>query len=292
MNMFEDTTDRESSLAEIKRSIRAAALARRKAIPEAERIARSANICDALIEKLDGLPDARGDVLLGTRDVSERGESVRDESARGKNAQDESALLEALQADALRASSSAAPYTVAVYCAIASEVSLDRFIDYAYERGCRVCFPCMEEIAPVRSAERSQSDRRDDRPSDHQGDLPDNRLDDHPETSMTFRDVSAEAFALKEAQFLTHPALAYRADDPALSAFPLVPAQDIDLAIIPLVAFDANGNRLGYGKGNYDRFLPSLSPKAQLVGAAFTEQQVDVLPCEPFDKPLPEIISG
>jgi 5-formyltetrahydrofolate cyclo-ligase len=45
-----------------------------------------------------------------------------------------------------------------------------------------------------------------------------------------------------------------------------VQPQEIDLVIVPLLAFDKQGNRVGYGKGFYDRFLQKCSPKAFKVG--------------------------
>ena len=50
-----------------------------------------------------------------------------------------------------------------------------------------------------------------------------------------------------------------------------VQPQEIDLVIIPLLAFDKQGNRVGYGKGFYDRFLQKCSPKALKVGFCLEE---------------------
>ena len=64
----------------------------------------------------------------------------------------------------------------------------------------------------------------------------------------------------------------------------------IDLAIIPGMAFDKEGNRLGRGKGYYDRLLPLLQcPK---VGLCFSFQLFDSIPCEKHDIPMDEIITA
>ena len=59
---------------------------------------------------------------------------------------------------------------------------------------------------------------------------------------------------------------------------------EIDLAIIPGVAFDRKCNRMGRGKGFYDKLLPHLN--CLTVGLAFPFQIVENIPCESFDKPL------
>ena len=58
----------------------------------------------------------------------------------------------------------------------------------------------------------------------------------------------------------------------------------IDVVLVPGMAFDGDGNRLGRGKGYYDRFLKSLSyPRPQLIGVCFDFQKADVVPTEPTD---------
>jgi putative methylase len=64
---------------------------------------------------------------------------------------------------------------------------------------------------------------------------------------------------------------------------------DIDIAIVPLVAFDTRCNRLGYGKGFYDRLLPQLSTPT--IGLAFEEQKVASIPKERHDVALNRIIT-
>jgi 5-formyltetrahydrofolate cyclo-ligase len=58
-----------------------------------------------------------------------------------------------------------------------------------------------------------------------------------------------------------------------------------DMLLIPLLAFDVAGGRLGYGGGFYDRTLPSLPGRFRL-GCAFAAQQVDAVPVGPYDMRL------
>lgn len=65
---------------------------------------------------------------------------------------------------------------------------------------------------------------------------------------------------------------------------------NFDLIIVPGVAFDHNGNRLGRGRGYYDRFLNHhLSVKR--IGICFDFQMVDEVPSEPFDIRMDEVIT-
>ena len=63
----------------------------------------------------------------------------------------------------------------------------------------------------------------------------------------------------------------------------------IDVILVPGVAFDGEGHRLGRGKGFYDRFLP-LVPKAYKVGVGYNCQLLDAIPVEPHDVPLDRIV--
>ncbi len=57
----------------------------------------------------------------------------------------------------------------------------------------------------------------------------------------------------------------------------------IDLIIVPGVAFDISGNRLGYGKGCYDRFLPKLRHEVPKLALAYEFQIINALPSEETD---------
>ncbi|WP_342078609.1 5-formyltetrahydrofolate cyclo-ligase [Yoonia sp. SS1-5] len=66
-----------------------------------------------------------------------------------------------------------------------------------------------------------------------------------------------------------------------------------EIVIVPLVAFDRQGGRLGYGGGFYDRTLEGLrkSRATLAIGFAFAAQEADKLPLEPTDQPLDMIVT-
>ena len=68
-----------------------------------------------------------------------------------------------------------------------------------------------------------------------------------------------------------------------------VSPENIDIIIMPGVAFDVNGNRIGFGKGCYDRFLSDKKPV--LIAAAFDFQIFENIPAEPFDIPCDYIVT-
>ena len=65
--------------------------------------------------------------------------------------------------------------------------------------------------------------------------------------------------------------------------------QDIELVVVPAVAFDRKGRRLGRGKGFYDRFLQST--KATKVGVGYEFQLMEELPSEPHDVGMDIIVT-
>lgn len=70
---------------------------------------------------------------------------------------------------------------------------------------------------------------------------------------------------------------------------PLVRADEIGFAVIPGVAFDADGGRLGRGKGYYDRLLPSL--RCVKAAVAFDHQMVEAVPMEEHDVRMDMVIT-
>jgi 5-formyltetrahydrofolate cyclo-ligase len=62
-----------------------------------------------------------------------------------------------------------------------------------------------------------------------------------------------------------------------------VPPEEVDVALVPGLAFDRQGGRLGSGRGLYDGLLSRLRPEAIVVGLAFAEQIVDEVPRDERD---------
>ncbi len=66
--------------------------------------------------------------------------------------------------------------------------------------------------------------------------------------------------------------------------------EDVEVVIIPMLAFDAEGNRLGYGAGYYDRFLCRY-PHPQKIGIAFSCQQAKNIPADENDVKMDYIVT-
>jgi len=80
--------------------------------------------------------------------------------------------------------------------------------------------------------------------------------------------------------------------EPKLDARDVLPLSQLDVLVTPLVAFDEQGQRLGMGGGFYDRTLQNWRAHGlQPVGYAHDCQQVDTLPVEEWDIPLPAVIT-
>lgn len=98
--------------------------------------------------------------------------------------------------------------------------------------------------------------------------------------SMTYRRVQDET-DLEEGPFgLTQPGAHTEIVHPTL-------------VLTPLLAFDAAGNRLGYGKGHYDRALAQLRSQGRVFvcGLAYAEQEVVQIPAEDTDVPLDWVVT-
>jgi 5-formyltetrahydrofolate cyclo-ligase len=67
--------------------------------------------------------------------------------------------------------------------------------------------------------------------------------------------------------------------------------KDIDVVVVPGVAFDRKGHRIGYGGGYYDNFLPRLRPDAKRIAVAFEMQMKHSIPIESHDVKMDMIIT-
>lgn len=78
--------------------------------------------------------------------------------------------------------------------------------------------------------------------------------------------------------------------EPASTASALQP----ELFVVPVVAFDRSGRRLGYGRGYYDSAITALRDAGQqprLLGIAFSVQEVEAIPAEPHDVQLDYVVT-
>ena len=156
----------------------------------------------------------------------------------------------------------AAPDIVAVYAAMGSEVDPAAFATEAAGRGWQVAYPCMLSASDAAACGQRMCMR-----------------------AVAVGDVDA-------APFIAHPMRAFTAADIDSTRFPIVAADTLNMIIVPLVAFDRTGARLGYGGGCYDRYLPTVSASCQIIGIAFDEQRVNHVPADAHDLPLPNIINA
>lgn len=201
----------------LKQDMRTSVLARRKAIPNAERKEKSLLICERFLAEID--------LWLATE-------------------------------------ASAKQLRIAAYEPMSSEVDAHPLLFAAYERGWEVFLPCMTKVAPDAPAH------------------------------MVFFPIEQNHLTEQRPAFLNHPARPYLLGDLHAQGWREADEQLFDIAVIPLVAFDSGLMRLGYGGGNYDRFLPKLRDDCFVAGVAFEEQRVDRVPTEPHDLPLPRIFSA
>ncbi|WP_241502797.1 5-formyltetrahydrofolate cyclo-ligase [Bombella intestini] len=72
--------------------------------------------------------------------------------------------------------------------------------------------------------------------------------------------------------------------------YPTGRRKEPDVILVPFVAFDRQGGRLGYGGGYYDRTLP-LYPQATLIGYGLSSQEREALPMDEYDHRLPVIVT-
>lgn len=70
----------------------------------------------------------------------------------------------------------------------------------------------------------------------------------------------------------------------------LILAPEVDVVLIPLLAFDKSGHRVGYGKGFYDRFLAGCRPAVLKIGLSLEPPVESIIDPNPFDVPLDAVV--
>jgi len=70
-----------------------------------------------------------------------------------------------------------------------------------------------------------------------------------------------------------------------------VPFEEIDLVVTPALGYDKNGNRLGRGGSYYDRFFSHDKMNAFKCGFAYSEQVVDFIPVNEYDRPVDSLVT-
>lgn len=303
-SLQEETTNGAASIKEGRAALRAEIKELRAQLGFEQKKEKSAKICAELLARIDqalaeepavagAAADPAASVFPGVAALDAADATApaahADPAVPSNSTSPESADVSVAPAAADPGTSSPRSFKLGVYSAFSDEVDLDQLIQGAYERGVDVSFPCMMHDA--------------------------HGLAGACEQTMEFRSISKSDYlasrealgtggstrktALVEGEvgvpFLLHPLRRYYHDSPELAAMPCVAADELDMLVCPCVAFDAQGNRLGYGAGNYDRYLSQLlAPGAheftagvQIVGVAFAEQQVPSIPVEEHDIPLP-----
>lgn len=150
--------------------------------------------------------------------------------------------------------------TILSYYPIRDEVDVSRLHEWALREEKTICFPC---VGPNHSMEAYAPHVE--------------RLDEKYSKKASF---VKDAFSIDT----------YGIPSPRPSqAAPVAPEQ-IDVVLVPCVGFDKRGNRIGYGGGYYDRFLPRVKEATPIV-VAFEEQCLDEVATEDTDRCIPLIVT-
>ena len=84
---------------------------------------------------------------------------------------------------------------------------------------------------------------------------------------------------------------AYGIAEPDMDRSEILLPEQVDLVLVPCVAFDRKGNRCGHGAGYYDRFLALCRPETLLIMAAFYLQELEEIATEETDRRIPRIVT-
>ncbi len=104
--------------------------------------------------------------------------------------------------------------------------------------------------------------------------------------------VVGDGIRLVEVDHLEDLAPGYRGIlEPRPGSGKMVGWEEVEIVLVPGLAFDLQGNRLGRGGGHYDRGLARMNPKALKIGLAFDFQVVERLPAEGRDMPVDLVVT-
>lgn len=242
-----------ASIAAKKAAVRQCALTSRDSIPASVRETRSLEICERIERILTNRFEAPPCGNLSHNTAGNRsGEQMGSTQSGSTPTAAKRQSFDSAKKDSTHP-------LIAVYCSMKSEVSLNALISWCFAKTWKVCFPCMMKDPDLGLMEFFTVDA------------------DQLQANAEFPHRVLHKFARAELERL---------------GFELVSPEEIDAIVVPMTAFDACGNRLGYGGGNYDRYLPHLRTDALVMGAAFAEQQRDFIPADRYDLPLPLIVSA
>ena len=85
---------------------------------------------------------------------------------------------------------------------------------------------------------------------------------------------------------------AFGVPEPRASAFHPIRVDEVDLALVPGLAFDRRGHRLGHGHGYFDRLLADLPSTTPTIGLAFRFQHLDRLPTASHDRAVQTVLTA
>ena len=101
---------------------------------------------------------------------------------------------------------------------------------------------------------------------------------------MTFYPIQPQT-PLRQGRFKLREPVVCASDKP-------IDQSELDLALLPLLAFDAQGHRLGMGGGYYDRYFAKTSRRPLIIGVGYDVQQAEhTLPTEPWDVHLDGVVT-
>jgi 5-formyltetrahydrofolate cyclo-ligase len=187
-----------------------------------------------------------------TTDLHDRKKQIREQAHAARNAQaDKDGLSQAICAKFVGLPAYTAAKTVMYYIDVRSEVRTRHYLPTALTQGKRIVVPWCNEAGELE----------------------------------LFHLESMEELAVGMYKILEPKAELRHAPGK------VVQAEDLDLVMVPGVAFDRNGGRSGHGKGYYDKLLQHARPDAPLVALAFECQMFPEIPVAPHDIFMDQVIT-